>query len=163
MEDAELPYGNIVALNTHAAVLHYQQRERQVPGELHSFLIDAGATVHAYCSDITRTYAREPGAFADLVQALDAVQQSLCEGMRAGVDYRDMHLQAHQAHCRAAARGRHHHCNAEEAVETGLSSVFFPHGLGHFLGLQTHDVAGLISDAIGTEIPAPARPSASCA
>jgi Xaa-Pro dipeptidase len=44
--------------------------------------------------------------------------------------------------------------SAEEAVETGLSSVFYPHGLGHFLGLQTHDVAGLI-DNDGNEIPRP--------
>ena len=36
-----------------------------------------------------------------------------------------------------------------------MSSVFFPHGLGHYLGLQTHDVAGLIADADGTPIPRP--------
>jgi Xaa-Pro dipeptidase len=36
-----------------------------------------------------------------------------------------------------------------------LSAVFFPHGLGHYLGLQTHDVAGLIADADGTPIPRP--------
>jgi Xaa-Pro dipeptidase len=39
-------------------------------------------------------------------------------------------------------------------VDTGLSSVFYPHGLGHFIGLQTHDVAGLI-DNEGQEIPRP--------
>jgi Xaa-Pro dipeptidase len=40
-------------------------------------------------------------------------------------------------------------------VASGLSAVFYPHGLGHFLGLQTHDVAGLIADAAGTPIPRP--------
>ena len=39
-------------------------------------------------------------------------------------------------------------------METGLSSVFYPHGLGHFLGLQTHDVAGLI-DNDANPIPRP--------
>ena len=43
---------------------------------------------------------------------------------------------------------------AETAVESGLSSVFYPHGLGHFLGLQVHDVAGLI-DNDGQPIPRP--------
>jgi len=45
--------------------------------------------------------------------------------------------------------------SAEAAVESGLSAVFYPHGLGHYLGLQTHDVAGLIADADGTPIPRP--------
>jgi Xaa-Pro dipeptidase len=45
--------------------------------------------------------------------------------------------------------------SVESAVESGLSAVFYPHGLGHYLGLQTHDVAGLIADADGTPIPRP--------
>jgi Xaa-Pro dipeptidase len=44
--------------------------------------------------------------------------------------------------------------SADDAVESGLSSVFFPHGLGHFLGLQTHDVAGLV-DNESRPIPRP--------
>ena len=42
--------------------------------------------------------------------------------------------------------------SADAAVESGLSAVFYPHGLGHFLGLQTHDVAGLIADADGNAV-----------
>ena len=45
--------------------------------------------------------------------------------------------------------------SVEDAVASGLSAVFYPHGLGHYLGLQTHDVAGLIADAAGTPIPRP--------
>ena len=75
MVDAELPYGNIIALNDHGAVLHYQQQEQDAPAETRSFLIDAGATVHAYASDITRTYAAGEGEFAELISAMDAMQQ----------------------------------------------------------------------------------------
>ena len=152
--DTQLPYGNIVALNSHGSVLHYQARERTVPESVRSFLIDGGCTVNAYASDITRTYASEPGEFADLVKAMDTMQQKLCGQVRAGLDYKDLHLAAHREIAALLESFRIINVKAEEAVETGLSSVFYPHGLGHFLGLQTHDVAGLI-DNEGHEIPRP--------
>lgn len=153
--DTQLPYNNIVALNEHGAVLHYQGRERNVPAQLRSFLIDAGAACHAYACDITRTYAYAAGEFADLVAAMDRVQQGLVAGVRAGVDYKALHLQAHLAIAGALAQAGVIRVTADDAVESGLSGVFFPHGLGHFLGLQTHDVAGLI-DNQGEPIPRPA-------
>lgn len=154
--DAELPYANIVALNEHGAVLHYHGRDQQVPGQSRSFLIDAGATVHAYACDITRTYAAESGEFAELIAAMDQVQQALCSAVVAGLDYRDLHLRAHLDIAGVLKAFDLIRPSAEDAVATGLSAVFFPHGLGHFLGLQTHDVAGLIADADGTPIPRPA-------
>jgi Xaa-Pro dipeptidase len=135
--------------------LHYQGRERNVPAQLRSFLIDAGAACHAYACDITRTYAYAAGEFADLVAAMDRVQQGLVAGVRAGVDYKALHLQAHLAIAGALAQAGVIRVTADDAVESGLSGVFFPHGLGHFLGLQTHDVAGLI-DNQGEPIPRPA-------
>jgi Xaa-Pro dipeptidase len=152
--DTQLPYGNIVALNSHGSVLHYQARERTAPGRVRSFLIDGGCTVNAYASDITRTYAKEPGEFADLVSAMDTMQQELTGQVRAGLDYRDLHLAAHSEIARLLEAFGIINIPADEAVETGLSSVFYPHGLGHFLGLQTHDVAGLIDNG-GKEIPRP--------
>jgi len=153
--DAELPYGNIIALNDHGAVLHYQQQEQDVPAESRSFLIDAGATVHAYASDITRTYAAGEGAFAELISAMDAMQQRLCAAVVAGLDYRDLHLQTHLQIAGILNDFGIINVSAEAAVESGLSAVFYPHGLGHYLGLQTHDVAGLIADSDGTPIPRP--------
>jgi len=144
--DTGLPYQSIVALNEHGAVLHYQGRDRVAPPESRSFLIDAGATVHGYAADITRSYARGPGAFADLVEAMDTVQQSLAGQVRAGVDYKALHLQAHREIAGVLERAGVIRVAADDAVESGLSSVFFPHGLGHFLGLQVHDVAGLIGN-----------------
>jgi Xaa-Pro dipeptidase len=144
--DAQLPYGNIVALNSHGSVLHYQGREQQAPARSRSFLIDGGCTVNAYASDITRTYAAEPGVFADLVSEMDVMQQELTSRVRAGLDYKALHLQAHQQIAGLLESFGIINVSASEAVETGLSSVFYPHGLGHFLGLQTHDVAGLIDD-----------------
>jgi Xaa-Pro dipeptidase len=152
--DAQLPYNNIVALNSHGSVLHYQGRARQAPEKLYSFLIDAGCTVNSYASDITRTYAAEPGEFADLVTEMDTMQQELTGRVRAGLDYKELHLHAHLQIAGLLESFGIINVSAADAVETGLSSVFYPHGLGHFLGLQTHDVAGLI-DNDGHPIPRP--------
>lgn len=152
--DAQLPYNNIVALNRHGAVLHYQARERMAPERSRSFLLDAGCTCHAYASDITRTHAFEDGDFADLVAAMDCLQQALTERVRAGVDYKALHLEAHREIAGVLEQAGVIRVSAEDAVESGLSGVFFPHGLGHFLGLQTHDVAGLV-DNRSQPIPRP--------
>jgi Xaa-Pro dipeptidase len=144
--DTQLPYNNIVALNDHGAVLHYQARERTAPAESHSFLLDAGCTVNGYASDITRTHAQRAGAFADLVSAMDHVQQGLTGRVRAGVDYRQLHLEAHREIAGVLQAAGISRVSADTAVESGLSAVFYPHGLGHYLGLQTHDVAGLIGN-----------------
>jgi Xaa-Pro dipeptidase len=152
--DPQLPYNNIVALNEHGAVLHYQQRDLEAPAEGRSFLIDAGAAVNFYASDITRTYAREDGEFADLILAMDAVQRELVGGVRAGVDYRELFLESHLAIAGVLRDAGVIRTTPEDALESGLSRVFYPHGLGHFLGLQVHDVAGLIAND-GTPIPRP--------
>jgi len=152
--DTQLPYNNIVALNTHGSVLHYQAREQIAPRHAGSFLIDGGCAVNAYASDITRTYAREPGEFADLVAAMDTLQQGLTAQVRSGLDYKDLHLVAYREIAGLLESFGIINVSAQEAVETGLCSVFYPHGLGHFLGLQVHDVAGLV-DNEGNEIPRP--------
>ncbi|MBT8061529.1 MAG: Xaa-Pro dipeptidase [Gammaproteobacteria bacterium] len=153
--DHQLPYGNIVALNDHGAVLHYQDHDLAAPRSSRSFLIDAGATHQGYCSDITRTYACADGEFTDMIAAMDEMQLGLCDDMRAGRDYRDLHIQAHHRISSILENFGIINTSAESAVQQGLSSVFFPHGLGHFLGIQTHDVAGLFADADGTPIPRP--------
>ena len=152
--DNGLPYGNIIALNEHAAVLHYQHQSRRRV-TTRSFLIDAGASQQGYASDITRTYAAEAGDFATLIELMEGLQRQLADAVAPGVDYRELHLDAHRAVAGALADAGVIRCAPEDAVSSGLTSVFYPHGLGHFIGLQTHDVAGLIADADGTPIPRP--------
>lgn len=144
--DAELPYQSIVALNEHSAVLHYQQREKQTATESRSFLIDAGACHNAYAADITRTYAAHDGEFGDLISALDQIERQLAGQVRIGLSYPVLHLRAHHLIAELLRQAGISNLPAEDAVASGLSSVFFPHGLGHFIGLQTHDVAGLVDN-----------------
>ena len=161
LREQELPYGNIVAFGTGAAVLHYTTlgRRRDVPRP--SFLIDAGAQFRGYASDITRTHAARTGVdaqFLELLDEMDALQLQLCASVQPGRDYRDVHLEAHRLIADLLCRsGVIVGCDAEGAVASGVSSVFFPHGIGHLLGLQVHDVAGHARDESGREeIPRPA-------
>ncbi len=155
LREQELPYNPIIALNKSAAVLHYQVLERRVPAERHSMLIDAGAEFAGYASDITRTYSASDADFAKLVSEMDHVQQSLCASVHAGVDWRDVHISAHRLISELLHDSDIITCDADEAVQTGLSSVFLPHGLGHLLGLQVHDVGGLQKTPEGGTIPRP--------
>lgn len=162
LREQELPYGNIVALGEAAAVLHYTtlRDRRDVPRQ--SFLIDAGAQCRGYASDITRTYAAASGhvepRFVELLASMEALQRQLCAEVRPGADYREIHLLAHRLIAQALCRiGVIVGCDAERAVASGLSAVFFPHGVGHLLGLQVHDVAGFAADDRGSDqIPRPA-------
>ena len=155
LREEELPYNPIIALNEGGAVLHYQVLGRTAPALLHSLLIDAGAGAHGYASDVTRTYSHDDVEFASLIERFDEVQQALCSSVRAGIDWRDVHLSAH----RLVAEFLHDtditNCDAEEAVDTGVSSVFLPHGIGHLLGLEVHDVGGLLGSPEGKQIPRP--------
>jgi Xaa-Pro dipeptidase len=149
--EEEMPYNNIVAFNENAAVLHYQHLERHTPKELRSFLIDAGAQYRGYAADITRTYAKTPGRFADLIAAMDKAQLQLCNEIVAGRDYREVHLSAHRILGDVMQRSGITKIAGQAALESGVTSVFFPHGIGHLLGLQVHDVGGVMGDLQGHE------------
>ncbi|QSX37302.1 Xaa-Pro dipeptidase [Shewanella sedimentimangrovi] len=151
----EVPYDNIVALNQNAAILHYTALEHQVPTQRLSFLIDAGASYFGYASDITRTYAFEKNVFDELIAALNQVQLDLIAKMRPGVRYTDLHLATHDRIAALLLDFKLASGDAAGLVEQGITGAFFPHGLGHMLGLQVHDVGGFSHDERGTHIAAP--------
>ncbi|MGO4777315.1 MFS transporter, partial [Lysobacter sp. 2RAB21] len=72
--------------------------DREAPAQSRSFLIDAGASHHGYACDITRTYATDArDEFQALIDAVDAAQLKMCDQVRAGTDYKRIHLDAHLA------------------------------------------------------------------
>jgi len=155
--EQELPYNAIVALNQAASVLHYQVLRRDKPSEHRSLLLDAGASFAGYGSDITRTTAAAAGDFADLVTAMDRLQLRLCALTKPGVDWRDMHAAAVERITTLLCEAGVLRCSAAEALESGASRLFFPHGIGHLLGLEVHDVGGTMADDEGGTLPKPAR------
>lgn len=142
--EADAPYHSIIGVNEHAGTLHYQYYDTQPPGHSRSLLIDAGVRFRGYCSDITRTTAG-PGEshFAALVHGLERLQLRLCEMVAPGVDYTDIHRKAHQGIAALlSATGLVRGLEDQDIVDQGITRAFFPHGIGHFLGVQVHDVAG---------------------
>jgi Xaa-Pro dipeptidase len=155
LREQELPYNPIVALNENGAVLHYQFQQRRAPAKLHSLLIDAGAESGGYASDITRTYSYNDAEFAGIIRGFDELQLKLCAQVRAGVDWKDFHQASYRAISEFLREIGVINVSADQAIDTALTSVFYPHGIGHLLGLQVHDVGGRQRDASGGEIERP--------
>jgi Xaa-Pro dipeptidase len=153
--ERELPYNPIIALNEGGAVLHYQIQQRTKPARLHSLLIDAGAEFGGYASDITRTHSHHDADFAAMIERFDELQLALCEQVKVGLDWKDFHQASYRAISGFLREVGLINVSADEAVDSALTSVFYPHGIGHLLGLQVHDVGGTQKEAAGGTIERP--------
>lgn len=152
----DLPYANIVALNEHAATLHYQLQDRIHSSPAKSLLIDAGGQHRGYASDITRTYASRGDAhqtFSALIDAMREHQNRILAKITVGQTYAELHQFMHESLCQVLADAEIINCSAEQAFELAINEAFCPHGLGHLLGIQVHDVGGHLMDATGTLAP----------
>ena len=142
-DDSAAPYKNIVALGPHTAVLHYVAYQREKVAGDTSFLIDAGAKVLGYGSDITRTYVRGDGSaarrFSNLLVHVDAVQQDICRRIKPGMSYEDLHDESHRLLAVALRELGIGRGSPQELVDRGITRALFPHGLGHSLGITVHD------------------------
>src|ERR1700686_4538579 len=142
-DDAETPYKNIVALGPHAATLHHVSYAKK-PMAAQSLLLDAGASFAGYCADITRTWVKGSGAgataFAQLVAAVEALQQRLWTSVRSGTPYEELNDQSHRFVAEALREVGVSRLSSHQLVSSGITRAFFPHGLGHALGLVCHDV-----------------------
>lgn len=155
--ERHIPYESILALDEKAAILHYQHKRGReaAPGSV--LLADAGAGDQGWAADLTRTWARpdaEP-TFRALLAAMDAVQRELVAGVLPGASFVDLHLDAHRRVAGALAETGVLRVSAEEACDRGLMLALMPHGLGHHLGLQVHDVGGRQRDPDGGEVAPP--------
>jgi Xaa-Pro dipeptidase len=151
----DLPYNAIVALDEKAAFLHYESKRPLGDGKV--LLIDAGAQFRGYASDITRTHVsrRCDSRFVALRDGMEKIQQDLCALVRPGAPFGDLHLEAHRKIGALLVETGIVKATAAEAMEKGWSRPFFPHGLGHHLGLQVHDVGGHLEDRDGAKAPPP--------
>jgi len=138
----ELPYPNIVAMNEHAAILHYQRLDATAPAQSGVVLIDAGARCNGYAADITRTHVLSASPLQEIFSSLESMQQILCAEALPGVEFAQLNDRAHQLLAALLVEHEVVRASLTTAYESGLTRLFLPHGLGHLLGLQVHDPCG---------------------
>lgn len=139
-----MPYETIIGSGVNASFLHAIPTSKKTQdGEL--LLIDAGADLYHYCVDITRVYAVN-GQFTTQQKAIYSIVKSAQEAgiqmCHPGVEWKDIHLKC--AHIMADGLRSLNilTVTADEAVASGAISAFFPHGIGHMVGLQVRDAGG---------------------
>ncbi len=141
-----------IIFSVRGEVFHNRARDYAMKdGEL--ALCDAGAVSRAgYAGDVTRV-APVGGAFSqrqrDVYEVVLAGQQLALDAIRPGVTYRDVHLLAARRMTEGMKDLGFMKGDVDEAVAAGAHAVFFPHGLGHMLGLDAHDMEGLGEDRVG--------------
>ena len=142
----EQAYGCICASGTGGSTLHYVHNDQPLDGKL-NLLLDAGCEYSCYCADITRTFPLN-GKFSkeskDIYDLVLKMQTECMDMIKEGVRWEDVHMTAH----RVAAAGLRDlgifklSLSVEQIIESKITTRFFPHGLGHYLGMDTHDVGG---------------------
>lgn len=144
-------YTCICASGANAAVLHYGHAGRPNSRQLQDgdmVLLDMGCEYSCYASDITNSFPAS-GRFSDdqrlVYEAVLAAQLAVVGAMRPGVPWPQMHRLAERTLLAKLKEGGLVRGSVDEMVEANLGAVFMPHGLGHLIGIDTHDVGGYLS------------------
>ncbi|KAK3263271.1 hypothetical protein CYMTET_27913 [Cymbomonas tetramitiformis] len=135
-------YPCIVGSGQNSAILHYDRNTKQVAdGDL--VLVDAGAEWGGYTADITRTFPAN-GQFSpmqrDLYQAVLGIQESSLAMIQPGAKWETVGFEARRTATRYLIDLGLLTGTVDELMDIDASRLFFPHGLGHLLGLEVHDV-----------------------
>lgn len=116
-------------------------------------LCDIGAeNIMGYAGDITRSYPVSPMFSTRQAEIYDIVLQAetqCIEALQPGVRYLDIHLKAAKIITEGLQQLGLMKGDAAEAVAAGAHALFFPHGLGHMIGLDVHDMEGLGENYVG--------------
>lgn len=146
----EQSYHPIVACGENGATLHYQKNDDVLvdPGTKQpkkNVLIDAGGEYRTYCADITRVFPLS-GKFApetrQIYEIVLKMQTECIAKLRDGVLWEDVHALAHRIAIKGLLELGILRGSESELFDKRVSVAFFPHGLGHYLGMDTHDTGG---------------------
>lgn len=140
----EQAYHGIFGSGHNAATLHYQANNQPLSGRW-NLLVDAAAEWECYCADVTRTMPLS-GTFNKESEAIYTIVKSMQDGclamLRAGVQWEDVHVLAHEIAIEGLLALGILKGDKKEVFEARTTVAFFPHGLGHYLGMDTHDTGG---------------------
>ncbi|HEY2317487.1 MAG TPA: aminopeptidase P family protein [Solirubrobacteraceae bacterium] len=139
-----MAYDTIIGAGTNSAVLHFLPTDRRMrTGDL--VLIDAGAEYRGYASDITRTYpvgGRLGSEQRELHSLVRAAERAAIERCVPGTEWVDVHLTAAQVIAEGLVAFGLLRGEPSALVDSGAVWLFFPHGIGHFVGLGVRDAHG---------------------
>ena len=140
----EQAYHSIVASGTNAATLHYQKNYEKL-GTRWNLLLDAAAEWECYAADITRTFPiggkfnKESRGVYEVVLKM---QKECLDMLKENVRWEDVHMRAHEVAIEGLLSLGILKGAKKDIFENRTSVAFFPHGLGHYLGMDTHDTGG---------------------
>jgi Xaa-Pro aminopeptidase len=153
-----LAFEAIVAAGDHAAVLHFSPTARELrDGDL--LLVDAGAEYRGYASDVTRTYAVGGTFTGEQALVYDTVRragEAAIAACRPGTEWHDVHRAAALVVADGLVELGVLRGSPEMLVESGAVTLFFPHGVGHLVGLGVRDTGRASDEA---REPPPGLPS----
>ena len=86
---------------------------------------------------------------------MEMLELAIVDKVRAGVDYRELHVETHKMLADVLVEAELATGDPDTLLATGVTSAFFPHGLGHLLGIQVHDVGGHQENEAGAIIDPP--------
>jgi Xaa-Pro aminopeptidase len=150
-----MAYDTIVGAGSNSAVLHFMPTDRRLnDGDL--VLIDAGADYRQYASDITRTYpvgGRLSPEQAELHAVVHAAEQACIERCAPGTEWVEVHMTAAQIIAKGLVAFGVLRGEPSALVESGAVWLFFPHGIGHLVGLGVRDAHGPLPSRRDTASP----------
>ena len=141
-----------IIFSVHGETLH-NHHHNNVMKDGNLLILDSGAEsgLH-YASDITRTFpvnGKFSGLQKDLYNIVLKANTESIEMIKPGIRFKDVHLHAAKVIAEGLIEQGFMKGNPESAVEAGAHALFFPHGLGHMMGLDVHDLEGLGENHVG--------------
>lgn len=137
-------YEEICATGNNGTVLHYHKNNTDMKdGDM--FLIDAGTRYNRYCSDITCTYPVNGKFTQKQKQIYDIVlkaNRDVIAAIKPGVHWQDLHHISEKIIIQGLVDLGIVRGEVEELWKKRASYVFYPHGLGHYIGIYVHDLKG---------------------
>ncbi|RLA63699.1 MAG: Xaa-Pro aminopeptidase [Epsilonproteobacteria bacterium] len=143
-------YESIVAGGDNANILHYVDNN-MVLNDKELLLIDAGAEFHLYASDITRTFpinGKYTPEQKDLYQIVLEAQEAAIGQVKVGKTLTENHNIAVKILAQGLKDLGVFNESVEEIIEKNLHRTYYPHGTGHWLGLDVHDNSPYLTDEL---------------
>lgn len=146
----QMAYPPIVASGTSSATLHYVRNDDSLyypdrKDRKLNLLLDAACEYKTYAADVTRsvplsgTFSPESRSIYDIVLQMQVESLAM---IKEGVLWEDVHIKAHRIAIKGLLKLGVLQGSEEELFQKRISVAFFPHGLGHYLGMDTHDTGG---------------------